>query len=53
MFIEVIGRGPLPDDIDRDDVEDLLADALGADGEVTGLAPARPDGILTLRSSLT
>lgn len=36
MFIEVIGRGPLPDDIDRDDVENLLADALGADGEVTG-----------------
>ncbi|GIE15200.1 hypothetical protein [Paractinoplanes ferrugineus] len=36
MFIEVIGRGPLPDDIDRDDVEDLLADVLGADGEVTG-----------------
>jgi hypothetical protein len=36
MFIEVIGRGPLPDDIDRDDIEDVLVDALGADGEVTG-----------------
>ncbi|WP_430782634.1 hypothetical protein [Actinoplanes sp. G11-F43] len=36
MFIEVIGRGPLPDDIDRDDVEDVLIDVLGADGEVTG-----------------
>lgn len=36
MFIEVIGRRPLPGHIDRDDVEDLLADALGTDGEVTG-----------------
>jgi hypothetical protein len=36
MFIEVIGRRPLPDQLDRDDVEDLLAEALGTDGEVTG-----------------
>ncbi|WP_212995359.1 hypothetical protein [Winogradskya consettensis] len=36
MFIEVIGRRPLPGDVDRDDVEDLLAEVLGADGEVTG-----------------
>lgn len=36
MFVEVIGRRHLPDDIDRDDVEDLLADVLGASGEVTG-----------------
>lgn len=36
MFIEVIGRRPLPDDFDRDDVEDALAEALGSDGEVTG-----------------
>ena len=36
MFIEVIGRQPLPEDLDRDDVEDLLSTALGADGEVTG-----------------
>ncbi|WP_426503522.1 hypothetical protein ACPPVO_38685 [Dactylosporangium sp. McL0621] len=36
MFIEVIGRRSLPDDVDRDDVEDLLTAVLGADGEVTG-----------------
>ncbi|MFC4063610.1 hypothetical protein [Actinoplanes subglobosus] len=36
MFVEVIGPQPLPDDIDRDDVEDLLVAALGEDGEVTG-----------------
>ncbi|GAB3836590.1 hypothetical protein ACFPIJ_22770 [Dactylosporangium cerinum] len=36
MFIEVIGKQPLPDGVDRDDVEDLLTSALGADGEVTG-----------------
>ncbi len=36
MFIEVIGPRSLPDDIDRDDVEDLLVAALGDDGEVTG-----------------
>jgi hypothetical protein len=36
MFIEVIGNHQLPDDVDRDDVEDLLTTALGADGEVTG-----------------
>ncbi|MEU4421835.1 hypothetical protein AB0F81_14510 [Actinoplanes sp. NPDC024001] len=36
MFIEVIGRRPLPGHIDRDDVEDILANALGTDGEVTG-----------------
>jgi hypothetical protein len=36
VFIEVIGRRPLPDDVDRDDVEDALAEALGSDGEVTG-----------------
>jgi hypothetical protein len=36
VFIEVIGRRPLPDQLDRDDVEDLLAEALGTDGEVTG-----------------
>jgi hypothetical protein len=36
VFIEVIGPQPLPDDVDRDDVEDLLVAALGGDGEVTG-----------------
>jgi hypothetical protein len=36
VFIEVIGRRSLPDRFDRDDVEDLLAGALGTDGEVTG-----------------
>jgi len=36
MFIEVIGNHQLPDEVDRDDVEDLLATALRADGEVTG-----------------
>ncbi|MEV6303093.1 hypothetical protein AB0M02_27010 [Actinoplanes sp. NPDC051861] len=36
MFIEVIGPQPLPDDVDRDDVEDLLVAALRGDGEVTG-----------------
>ncbi|MEV4517724.1 hypothetical protein AB0K00_53295 [Dactylosporangium sp. NPDC049525] len=36
MFVEVIGRRLLPDDVDRDDVEDLLTAVLGADGEVTG-----------------
>lgn len=36
VFIEVIGRRPLPDDVDRDDVVDLLADVLGTSGEVTG-----------------
>ncbi|TNH29029.1 hypothetical protein FHG89_13575 [Micromonospora orduensis] len=36
MLIEVIGNHQLPDDVDRDDVEDLLATALRADGDVTG-----------------
>ncbi|MET8310753.1 hypothetical protein [Micromonospora sp. NPDC005173] len=36
MFVEVIGNLRLPDDVDRDDVEDLLATALESDGEVTG-----------------
>jgi len=36
MLIEVIGNRSLPDDVDRDDVEDLLTSVLGADGEVTG-----------------
>lgn len=36
VLIEVIGRRPLPDHVDRDDVEDVLAEALGTDGEVTG-----------------
>ncbi|MBB4743780.1 hypothetical protein BJY16_007239 [Actinoplanes octamycinicus] len=36
MFVEVMGPRPLPDDVDRDDVEDLLVVALGKDGEVTG-----------------
>ncbi len=36
MFVEVVGGRRLPDGVDRDDVEDLLVDALGADGEVTG-----------------
>ena len=36
MFIEVIGDRPLPDDTDRDDVEDLLVAVLGGRGEVTG-----------------
>lgn len=36
MFIEVLGRRALPGGVDRDDVEDLLAEALGDDGEVTG-----------------
>lgn len=36
MFVEVIGPQPLPDDVDRDDVEDLVVAALGEDGEVTG-----------------
>jgi hypothetical protein len=36
VFIEVIGRRPLPDQLDRDDVEDVLAEVLGTDGEVTG-----------------
>jgi len=35
MFIEVIGRETLPDRLDRDDVEDAIADALGGRGEVT------------------
>ena len=36
MFIEVVGDRFLPEDLDRDDVEDLLADCLGGNGEVTG-----------------
>lgn len=36
MLVEVIGKRALPDDIDRDDVEELLAEALGPDGAVTG-----------------
>ncbi|GAA1027592.1 hypothetical protein GCM10009557_09570 [Virgisporangium ochraceum] len=36
VFIEVIGRRPLPEYFDRDDVEDALAEALGSDGAVTG-----------------
>jgi len=36
MFIEVIGRETLPDSLDRDDVEDAIADALGERGEITG-----------------
>ncbi|WP_238011683.1 hypothetical protein KZZ52_14360 [Dactylosporangium sp. AC04546] len=36
MLIEVIGDRSLPDDVDRDDVEDLLTSVLGVDGEVTG-----------------
>ncbi|WP_189195922.1 hypothetical protein [Micromonospora fulviviridis] len=36
MFIEVIGDRPLPDAVDRDDVEDLLEQTLGDEGSVTG-----------------
>jgi hypothetical protein len=36
VFIEVVGDRPLPDEVDRDDVEDLLAVVLGPDGEATG-----------------
>jgi hypothetical protein len=36
MFIEVVGDRALPEVLDRDDVEDLLADRLGDNGEVTG-----------------
>jgi len=44
MFVEVIGTRPLPDDVDRDDVEDLLTDALGPDGEVTGAGSGAGSG---------
>ncbi|MBL7252797.1 hypothetical protein [Paractinoplanes lichenicola] len=36
VFVEVVGRRALPDDVDRDDVEDLVAGVLGPDGEITG-----------------
>lgn len=36
VFIEVVGRRPLPDHVDRYHIEDVLAEALGTDGEVTG-----------------
>ena len=36
MFVEIIGDQPLPDAVDRDDVEDLLEQALGDEGTVTG-----------------
>ncbi|GLW33682.1 hypothetical protein [Actinoplanes regularis] len=36
MFVEVIGTQLLPDQVDRDDVEDFLVAAMGGDGEVTG-----------------
>lgn len=36
MFIEIIGRQPLPGDVDRDDIEDALSDVLDQKGEVTG-----------------
>jgi hypothetical protein len=38
MFIEIVGESALLEelDLDRDDVEDAITDALGEDGEVTG-----------------
>ncbi|MBF9130486.1 hypothetical protein I0C86_16180 [Plantactinospora sp. S1510] len=36
LFVEVIGDRPLPDSVDRDDVEDAIVEAVGEDGEVTG-----------------
>ncbi|MEU5943907.1 hypothetical protein ABZ807_33285 [Micromonospora sp. NPDC047548] len=36
MFVEIIGDQPLPDAVDRDDVEDLLEQAIGDEGSVTG-----------------
>ncbi|WP_446218847.1 hypothetical protein [Micromonospora sp. IBHARD004] len=36
MFVEIIGDHPLPDLLDRDDVEDVLEETLGSDGAVTG-----------------
>ena len=36
VFVEIIGDQPLPDAVDRDDVEDLLEQALGEEGSVTG-----------------
>ena len=48
MFIEIVGESALLDqlDLDRDDVEDAITDALGGDGEVTGagtgMAPGFP-----------
>jgi len=35
MFVEIVLTG-LPDHLDRDDVEDALAEAFGPDGEITG-----------------
>jgi hypothetical protein len=40
MFIELGLEGPLPDDLDRDDIEDELAADLGDDGEITGAGSA-------------
>jgi hypothetical protein len=39
-FIELGLEGPLPDDLDRDDLEDELAADLGDDGEITGAGTA-------------
>jgi hypothetical protein len=38
MFIEIVGDSALIDqlDLDRDDVEEAITDALGKDGQVTG-----------------
>ncbi|MFE9694929.1 hypothetical protein [Micromonospora sp. NPDC005806] len=36
MFVEIIGNQPLPDEVDRDDVEDLLEETLGEEGSITG-----------------
>jgi hypothetical protein len=40
MFIELGLEGPLPNDLDRDDIEDELAADLGDDGEITGAGSA-------------
>lgn len=40
MFIELGLEGPLPHDLDRDDIEDELAADLGDDGEITGAGTA-------------
>lgn len=36
MFAEIVFSGGLPGALDRDDIEEALTEALGADGEVTG-----------------